>query len=99
MLKVVTYTSAEAVPPHQVLLSKRTSDFAERVIENPLSKQLNRATSAEHDPDSESTSEYCSIQSGTFGVDEPIIEPSCQAPSRRFKPVPQPPRGPWRIGG
>ncbi len=95
-LKAVTYTSAEAVPPHQVLLSK---DFAKRIAENLLSKQLNRATSAEYDSDSESASDCGSIQSGSFCAGIPVIEPSVQAPQPALQPVPQSLRSPWRIGG
>ncbi len=95
-LKAVTYTSAEVVPPHQAL---RPSDFAKKVAENPLSKQLNRAKSAEHDSDSESASECGSIQSGSFCADDPIIEPSDQAPKPKLQPIHQSPRSQWRVSG
>ena len=105
-LKAVTYNSADVFPPEPLLTAKVPSEFAAIVAENSLSEQLNHATSAEHGSDLDSVSECgtmprkCdSILGGYANADEPMLEPSGQAPQTALEPVPQTPRRRWGFRG
>ncbi len=102
-IKAVTYTSAVVVPPNPFLASKGPSEYAS---ENPSSRKPNQATSAEHGLDTEIASECgtmqreCdSLQSGSVYANEPMLEPSFQAPQPGLDPVPRTPGRRWGFGG